>query len=254
MAADQLGGVGITLLRHDRRAGRELSESVTKPNSWLAQRMNSSASRDRCSAHCAAAEQIIEREVAVGDGVERVGRRPVEAERHRGRLAVDREAGAGQRRGTERAFVHPCPGVGEARAVARAASRNRPSDDGPRVTGCADWRWVKPGITVSACSSARPTSTRCSARISVASASSIASRTHSRKSVATWSLRERAVCSRPAAGADQLGKAMLDVHVDVLERGVLGDAVALIFVRDPVEALARSRRHPSEMMPWRAAS
>ena len=31
------------------------------------------------------------------------------------------------------------------------------------------------------------------------SISSIASRTQSRKSVATWSLRERAVCSRPAA-------------------------------------------------------
>ena len=30
--------------------------------------------------------------------------------------------------------------------------------------------------------------------------SSIRSRVHSRKSVATWSLRERAVCSRPAAG------------------------------------------------------
>ena len=29
---------------------------------------------------------------------------------------------------------------------------------------------------------------------------SMASRTHSLKSVATWSLRERAVCSRPAAG------------------------------------------------------
>ena len=32
-----------------------LSGSVTKPNGWLAQMMNSSASRDRCSAHCAAA-------------------------------------------------------------------------------------------------------------------------------------------------------------------------------------------------------
>ena len=46
------------------------------------------------------------------------------------------------------------------------------------------------------------------------------SRTQSRKSVATWSLRERAVCSRPAAGADQLGKPALDVHMDVFERAL----------------------------------
>ena len=32
-----------------------LSGSVTKPNGWLAQMMNSSASRERCSEHCAAA-------------------------------------------------------------------------------------------------------------------------------------------------------------------------------------------------------
>jgi hypothetical protein len=55
MAAHQLGGIGVLLLRHDRAAGREASGSVTKPNGWLAQMMISSASRDRCSAHCAAA-------------------------------------------------------------------------------------------------------------------------------------------------------------------------------------------------------
>ena len=44
-----------------------------------------------------------------------------------------------------------------------------------------------------------------------------ASRTHSRKSVTTWSLRERAVCSRPAAGPDDLGQPRLDVQVDVFQ-------------------------------------
>ena len=44
------------------------------------------------------------------------------------------------------------------------------------------------------------------------------SRTYSRKSVATWSLRERAVCSRPAGVADQLLEPALDVHVHVFER------------------------------------
>src|SRR5690606_33270977 len=69
----------------------------------------------------------------------------------------------------------------------------------PSVTGCAVCRWVKPGMMLAACSSARATSAFCSAP-SPASAWSIASRTHSLKSVATWSLRLRAVCSRPAAG------------------------------------------------------
>src|SRR4051794_13834629 len=69
----------------------------------------------------------------------------------------------------------------------------------PRVTGCAAWRWVKPGITLSACSSARATSTRWKA-VSALSASSIAPRTHRRKSVATWSFLDRAVWRRPAAG------------------------------------------------------
>ena len=67
----------------------------------------------------------------------------------------------------------------------------------PQVTGCATCRWVKPGITMPAPASACATS----ARISASSAPSTAShcpRTQSRKSVATWSLRDRAVCSRPA--------------------------------------------------------
>jgi hypothetical protein len=34
--------------------------------------------------------------------------------------------------------------------------------------------------------------------------------------VATWSLRERAVCSRPADRAGELGQPPLDGHVDVL--------------------------------------
>ena len=47
----------------------------------------------------------------------------------------------------------------------------------------------------------------------------MASRTQSLKSVATWSLRERAVCRRRPGLADQIGQALLDVEVDVLELG-----------------------------------
>ena len=42
------------------------------------------------------------------------------------------------------------------------------------------------------------------------------SRVNSATSVATWSLRERAVCSLPPTGAGDLGQPPLDRHVDVL--------------------------------------
>ena len=45
LAARQLGDVGVLLLRHDARPGRPGVVSVTKPNSRVAQRMTSSASR-----------------------------------------------------------------------------------------------------------------------------------------------------------------------------------------------------------------
>ena len=48
--------------------------------------------------------KIIEREVAVGHAVEAVRGSPVETERVRGPLAVDREAGAGERRAPERVY------------------------------------------------------------------------------------------------------------------------------------------------------
>ena len=60
----------------------------------------------------------LDREIAVGHGVERICRRPVEAERGRGRVAVDRKRGAGERGGAERAFVEAPPAIGEPPAVA----------------------------------------------------------------------------------------------------------------------------------------
>ena len=63
--------------------------------------------------------QRLQHEVAVGDGVERIRHRPVEAERLRGHVAVDRERRAGERRGAERHLVQPRLRVGEPAAVAR---------------------------------------------------------------------------------------------------------------------------------------
>ena len=199
---------------------------------------NSSARRDRCSAHCAAADQIIEREIAVGDAVERIGGRPVEAERRR-RSPRGRSGSWCRRARRRRAGIRSA-----ARARRRSATRSRAQHlvIGHQMMAerhrLRDLQVGEAGHDASsACSSARATSARWSARDARRSASSIASRTHSRKSVATWSLRERAVCSRPAAGPISSARRCSTCHVDVLERRVLGDAVALIFGRDPVEPL-----------------
>ena len=57
-------------------------------------------------------------------------------------------------------------------------------------------------------------------RAVAASRRSIARRVQSRRSVATWSLRERPVCSLPATGPIRVGQRRLEVEVDVLERRV----------------------------------
>ena len=62
----------------------------------------------------------LQREVAVGDAVQRVARRLAEAERPRRGVAVDGKARAGQRGGAERAFVEP-------RAASRTRDRSRPN-------------------------------------------------------------------------------------------------------------------------------
>ena len=58
-------------------------------------------------------------EVAVGHGVERIRGRPVEAERLRRHVAVERKRRAGERRGAERRFIQSLARIGEAAAVAR---------------------------------------------------------------------------------------------------------------------------------------
>ena len=62
--------------------------------------------------------QELQREIAVRHGVQRVRRRPVEAQRGRGHAAVDRERGARQRRRAQRAYIQPARGVGQPAAVA----------------------------------------------------------------------------------------------------------------------------------------
>ena len=60
---------------------------------------------------------------------------------------------------------------------------------------------------------------------------------HSLRSVATWSLRERAVCSRPAAGPMSSARRSSDRHVNVFKFEALGNAAFIILRRNLVEPL-----------------
>ena len=66
-----------------------------------------------------AGRKRLEHEVAVGDRVERVARRAVEAQGLRRHMAVDGEAGSGKGHGTQRVLVHALSRVGQTRTVAR---------------------------------------------------------------------------------------------------------------------------------------
>jgi hypothetical protein len=128
--------------------------------------------------------QRLEREVAVGHGIERIGGRPVEAERFRRHLAVDREGGAGERRGAERAFVQRAAGVGEPAAVAAEHFDigEQVMAERHRLRGLQMREARHDGLGVRQ----RLVDQRAAARSRIcASSASIASRTQRRKSVAT---------------------------------------------------------------------
>ena len=174
------------------------SESATKPNCGVAQSTISSAKRERCTAQIEAAESASSAKSRSATEVERVRRRAVEAERLRGRLAVDRERGAGKRRRAERRFVQPLAAIGEAAAVARKhldiGEEMMAEGDRLRALQMREARHHRVGMSLGLLGQRRS-----AARCSWPSISSMAFRTQSFRSVATWSLRERAVWSRPAA-------------------------------------------------------
>ncbi len=155
-----------------------------------------------------------------------LARRPVEAQRRGRHVAVDRKARPGQRA--------PRP-AGTRFIRARASAKRERSRRDHLVIGhqmmaerhrlggleMGEARHHRIGML------ARPRDQRLLQRRQPAHPpASIASRTHRRKSVATWSLRLRAVCSRPAGPADHLGfRRALGGHVDVFERQILGHAL-----------------------------
>ena len=116
--AHQLGRIGIALLRHDRAAGgplvtqRDEAERLRRPEDEFFREAREVKRALR------GAGEIFDRKIAVRHRVERVARRPVEAERSGGGVAIDRETSAGERRGAERRQVHAGAGIAEAADVA----------------------------------------------------------------------------------------------------------------------------------------
>ena len=127
--------------------------------------------------------------------------RPSNPSSRGGRLAVERVAGAGQRARPRAARRSPAAGSRPAGRGRARASRRRPAGGGrggpAGPAGCGSSR----AGSRSPSRSASPTSARSRPR-TAASSASIVRRSQSRRSVATWSLRERPVWSLPGQRPD----------------------------------------------------
>ena len=114
LGADQLGGVGVALLRHDRRAGREGIAELDKAK--LRRDPQDDLFRQTRQVHRADARcrQGLQRKISGRDTVERIGRRPIKAQRLGGLESVDREGRACQGGSTQGAFIHPLARIDKA--------------------------------------------------------------------------------------------------------------------------------------------
>ena len=118
LAADQFEHVGIPLLRHDRRAGRqgvgqlEETELGREPQNPLL-RPAAQMQRDEREA-----EEELDEEVAVVRDVEAVGGRTGEPKQLGREGAVDRKRRAGQGTGSQRRNVDPLEAVGQPGPIA----------------------------------------------------------------------------------------------------------------------------------------
>ena len=104
------------------------------------------------------------------------------------------------------------------------------------MTGCADCRWVKPGMTIAALSSARAASARCNCGdLDEDRVDRVA---HPEAEIDGDLVVARARGMQPPGRrADDLGKAALDVHMDVFERARERKRARLDFAFDLGETL-----------------
>ena len=118
LGTHQLGGVGVALLRHDRRSGGEgigqadKAEPVGAPDDHLLGKAGHMHRTDRRRA------QKLQREVTVRYRIHGIRHRPLKAQKLGCHVTVGRKAGAGQRRRAKRRFIQARTGIGKTAAVA----------------------------------------------------------------------------------------------------------------------------------------
>ena len=199
LRAQQLGGVGVLLLGHDRRARGEGVGDLAEAELLAGPQHDLGAQAREVRGAGGGGAQVVQDEVAVGDGVDRVLDHRVEAQRARHGGAVGGEVHAGQRAGAERQAVGRVGREGEAAARRARASRS---------TRAGGVRGRRAGRAAGGCS--RASASRRGARRGRRARSGVRGRrpaphargraTYIATSVATWSLRERAVWSFPPTG------------------------------------------------------
>ena len=189
----------VLLLGHDARAGGEgvrgLAEAElrARPEHDLRPQPREVHRADRGRV------QVVQGEVAVGDGVERVRVGPLEAEVRSQALAVEVPVERRRARPSRRACRWSNRRRGRSGARRGRTSRSRRAGGGPGRPAGRAAGGCRPGAAQSRWASASSTSVVISSSSS-AIARAECERTSSARSVATWSLRERAVCSLPPTG------------------------------------------------------
>jgi hypothetical protein len=117
LGAHQLGRVGVALLRHDRGAGGEAVREAHEPELGRHPKHDLFGETGQVNGGDRRGRQRLKREVAVGNGIERVGHGTIESQRLSRHMPIDGKRGAGQRRGPERALVEPGTRIGKAAAI-----------------------------------------------------------------------------------------------------------------------------------------
>ena len=183
----------------------------------------------------AAALKRFEREVAIGDAVERIGGRTVEAERLGGHVAVDRKRGAGERGRAERALVEALARVLEAPRVA-----SQHLDIGHEMVAEGDrLRRLQMGeARHDNCRAVQRTGGERPLQLADLEQDRVDRVAHPEAEVDRDLVVARARGVQPACGrADDLGQATLDIHMDVFERARERKRARLDFAFDLGETL-----------------
>ena len=225
LAACQLGGVGIALLRHDRAAGgegirqRDEAERRRAPDHDLFRQ-----ARQMDGGHRGRGNEFHD-VVAVRHGIERVQHWPIEAQRLGRPVPVDRMRRAGQCGGAQRRFVEALAAIGEARAVAAEhldiGHEVMAEGDRLRRLQMGEARHDGRGIFLG------PVDQGC-LQVLQHGLDAVDGVAHPEAHVERHLVVARARRVQPPAGrADQVGQALLDVEMDVFQLGRKDEFAAL---------------------------